>query len=104
MSKPVTSQFWMFVDAQTVRAAGKAPGDRIVPCRTAARLQQAADDGEPRIVAEIQHRRIPPNLFPVQQLGIDAVQAHRVAAPGIGVHLRIAMGQVQNPRCENMTL
>ena len=83
------------VDAERVGGAGVAPGDRVVAHRAAAPLQQPALDREARIV-EVEHRRQPAHALGVEQLGIDAVEAHGVAAPGIGVALRVGMEEIEH--------
>ncbi len=83
------------VDAALVGRAGIAPGHRVVPHRAAARLQQPAADRKARIV-EIDERHQRAHLLAVEQLGIDAVQPHGVAAPRIGVALRVGVEQVQH--------
>ncbi len=76
------------VDAARIGAARIAPGDRVVAHRAAARLQQTAADGETGIV-EIDEGDERLHLLAVEQLGIDAVQPHGIAAPRIGVALRV---------------
>jgi hypothetical protein len=91
------------VDAAAVSRAGVAPGDGIVAHRAAAGLKQAASDGEARIV-EIDERHQRAHLLAIEQLGIDAVQPHGIAAPRIGVPLRIRMEHIQTPRWLTMVL
>ena len=83
------------VDAEPVCRPGIAPDDRVVARGAAAALQQAALDREPRIV-EIEERQHGPHLLPVEQLGIDAVKPHGVAAAGIGVTLRVGVVEVED--------
>src|SRR6185369_11094739 len=83
------------VDTAAVSRAGVAPGDGIVARRAAAGLKQAASDGEARIV-EIDERHQRAHLLAIEQLGIDAVQPHGIAAPRIGVPLRIRMEHIQD--------
>ena len=78
------------VDAAHVGAARIAPHHRVMPRGAAAPLQQPALDREARVV-EIEERHHAPHLLAVEQLGIDAVQPHGVAAPRIGVALRVGM-------------
>ena len=87
------------IDAQPVGRARIAPGHRIMPHRAAALLQQAALDREPRIfVIQIRHH-FAFTAAQVQQFGIDAVQPHGIAAPRIGIALRIGMDkQFNTPR------
>src|SRR5690606_426036 len=74
-----------------------APGDRIVACRSGARLHQSADDREPRIGRNVQPRHQPPHgLGTHNQLGVDAFVTHRVAAPREIVELRRRVGEVQD--------
>jgi hypothetical protein len=63
--------------------------------RAAAPLQQAALDREARVV-EIEEGIHRADLLAVEQFGIDAVQDHRVAAPGEGVALRVGVDQVEH--------
>src|SRR3546814_17322054 len=65
-------------------------------CRAAARLQQATEDREPGGFREVQIRVQAAHAVAVEQLGVDAVQPHGVAAPGIGVHLSVGMGEVED--------
>src|ERR1700689_769564 len=76
------------VDALGIRAARIAPGDGVVANRAAARLQEPALYGKARIV-EIEERNARAHLFAVEQFRVDAVQAHRIAAPDIGVALAV---------------
>ena len=50
-----TSQFWMMSAPRPVGAARVAPGDGVMPHRSAAPLQEAAVNGEARVV-EIEKR------------------------------------------------
>ena len=72
-----------------------APDHRVVARRAAAPLQQPALDGEAGIV-EIEERHHLPHRRRVEQLGIDAVHAHRIAAPRIGVALRVGVIEVED--------
>ncbi len=83
------------VDAERVGRMGIAPDDGVVARRAAAPLQQAALDRKARIV-EIQERHHLAHAVGVEQFGIDAVDAHGVAAPRIGVALRVGMVEVQD--------
>ena len=83
------------VDAARIGSAGVAPGDGIVPHRAAAPLQEPAMDREAGVV-EIEHRHAGAHALAVEQFGVDAVDAHGVAAPGIGVALAVGMKQVQH--------
>src|SRR4029078_8668346 len=70
------------VDATGIGAARIAPGHRIMAHRAAARLPQSAADWEACIV-EIDEGNELLDLVAVEQLGIDAVQPHGVAAPRV---------------------
>ena len=83
------------VDPSTIAAAGIAPSDRIVTHRAAALLEQSAAHGEARIV-EIDERHEPTHLLAVEQLGVDAVQPHSVAAPRKSVALRVGVKHVEH--------
>ena len=63
--------------------------------RAAALLQQPAVDGEAGIV-EIDEGHELLDLVAVEQLGIDAVQPHGIAAPRIGVALRVGVEDVEH--------
>jgi hypothetical protein len=58
-------------------------------------LQQAALDRE-SCVLEIERRDEGAHLRRIEQLGIHAVQPHRIAAPGGGVALGVGVEQVQH--------
>ncbi len=92
---PVTSQFWMMSTPRSLGGPGIAPGHGVVAHGAAAPLQQAALDREARVV-EVQERRHGAHCVAVEQLGIDAVQPHRVAAPGVGVALGVGMVEVEH--------
>ena len=83
------------VDARRVRAARVAPGDGVVTRRAAARLIKAAFDRKARVV-EIKDRNKPAHRVTVEPFGVDAVQAHGVAAPYLGVALAVGMAEVQD--------
>src|SRR5262249_32617594 len=76
------------VDAAFVGGAGIAPHHRVVAHRASARLHKRAANREPRVV-EIGERQIFVHLVASQKLGIDAGKAHGIAAPDIGVPLRV---------------
>ena len=83
------------VDAAVAGAARIAPGDGVVPRGAAALLQQAALNRKARIV-EIEEWQHGANLLAIEQIGIDAVQSHRIAAPRVGVALAVGVIQVQH--------
>ncbi len=83
------------VDTAIARGARIAPDDGIVPGRAAARLQEPALDRETRIV-EVEKRQPAAYAIGIEQLGIDAMQAHGVAATGEGVALGVGMAQVDD--------
>ena len=66
----------------------------------AALLQQSALNGEAGIV-EIEKRQHRLDRGAVQQVGIDAVQPHGIAAPCIGISLRIGVEEVQHATLGN---
>ena len=83
------------VDAAIGRAARITPDHCVVPRGAAAALQQPAHDRKPRMIIiekgrQLAHRRA------VEQLGIDAMQPHRIAAPGEGVALRVGVIEVED--------
>src|SRR3546814_11552255 len=78
---PSTTRFRS--DALAVGAVGIAPGDRIVPRGAAARLQQAAFDGKARAARHVEARNHLRHLRAVEQLGIEAGEAHGVATPRV---------------------
>ncbi len=63
--------------------------------RAAALLEQSAADGKARIV-EIDEGDELAHLLAVEQIGVDAEEPHGVAAPGIGVALRVRMEDVEH--------
>ena len=83
------------VHAARIRGMGKAPGHGVMPRRAAAPLQQPAQHRVARIV-EVDQRAHGLDLLGPDQLGIDAGQAHGIAAAGEGVALRVAVEQVQD--------
>ena len=83
------------VDPARVRGARVAPGDRVVPRRPGPPLQEAAIDGEARVV-EVEERPAGAHLLARQQLRVVALQPHRVAAPGVGVELAVGVAEVQD--------
>ena len=84
------------VDAQRGSGAGVTPDDGVVARRAAAPLQEAALNWEARIV-EIQERRHAAHIVGVEQFGIDAVESHRVATPGVSVALCVGVEEVHDP-------
>jgi hypothetical protein len=84
------------VHAQRVGGSGIAPCDRVMPGGAAARLEKAAINRKAGILREIEMRDHALHLLARQQFGVDAVQPHGVAAPRIGVHLRVGVGEVQH--------
>src|SRR5215213_11149377 len=68
------------VNATAVCAARIPPCNRIMTHGAAAPLQYGAADGKARIV-EIEERNHAPHLFAVEKFTVDAVNAHRIAAP-----------------------
>src|SRR5512138_604873 len=67
------------VDAALIHSPRKSPGHRVVTHSAATPLQQAALDGKARVL-EVEQRHQLADLLAVEQLGIDAVEAHGVAA------------------------
>ena len=84
------------VDASVACGARVTPRDCVVADRAAAPLKQAALYGKPRRL-EIQKGIESSYRFGVDQFGIDAMDAHGVAPPGIGVALRIGVIEVEHP-------
>jgi hypothetical protein len=84
------------VDAATVRAARISPHHRVMARRSTAALQQSPMNGETGIV-KIEIRRERAQLLDIEKLGIDAVQPHRIAAPGEGVALLVRVIEIEDP-------
>ena len=83
------------VDAALIGGAGIAPDYGVVAHSARAWLHQRATNREPRIV-EIGEGQEFAHLVARQQFGVDAREAHGVAAPSIGVPLRIRMEDVED--------
>src|ERR1700739_4647632 len=83
------------VATELICSARVTPHHRVVTGRPAARLEQTAKDRKSRIL-ELQPRDEPAYLAPAQQLGVHAVEPHRVAAPGERIALRIGVEQVEH--------
>src|SRR5690606_27781436 len=66
------------VDPARVRAAGIAPGHRVVACGAGALLPEPAVDWEAGIVRIIQDRNPLPDFVARQDLGVDPVHPHDV--------------------------
>ena len=64
----------------------------------AARLQQPAIDRKARVSREVEIGHHARDLRAVKQFGVDAGEAHGVAAPGEGVRLPVGMGEVERRR------
>ena len=80
------------VDAATIGGAGKSPDHGVVAGGAAAALEEAAADREAGVgEIEIGEQRADSGF--VEQLGIDAVEAHGVAAAAGGVALRRPNGR-----------
>ena len=93
------------VDAEPVGGVREAPGDGVVARGAGARLQQPADDGKARVVAEVEAGAELGDLLGHQKLGVDAVEPHGVAALGdTGRAASADCARLSTPRCENMTL
>src|SRR5437868_10694148 len=63
--------------------------------RAAAPLQEPARDREAGIVETQQWHQLA-HCLAIEQFGIDAVEAHRIAAPRIGVTLWIGMEEIED--------
>ena len=83
------------VDAAVRGRAGVAPSDRIVPHRAAPPLQQAAADRKAG-VAEIEKGHEGADRVLIEEFRVDAGKPHGVAAPRIGVALRVGMVEIEN--------
>src|SRR5665213_871265 len=81
------------VDSQGVGCACVSPCDRVVARRARTPLQQAAPNRKTYIGRIIQIREQAHHLAPIEELGVDTVQAHDVAAPGESVELARARRQ-----------
>jgi hypothetical protein len=84
------------VDATCVRRAGVAPGDRVMACGAAARLEQAAEDRIARIVGAIEQRHPSCEFGAIEPHRVDAVELHGVAAPAVLIALGVGMGEVDD--------
>src|SRR5690606_29177967 len=78
------------VAAAIIRSAGQAPGDGIMARRPAARLQQAAVDGETGVIGVEVGNHVP-NSVTIEQNRVDAVQPHRIPTATEGVHLWVGV-------------
>src|SRR5262249_54557744 len=83
------------IDSQSAGCPGVAPNHGIVPGRTSTSLQQAAANGESRILV-IEEWEHPPDARGVEQFSVDAVHQHGVAASCVSIALRIRVVEVQN--------
>jgi hypothetical protein len=84
------------VDAQRVGGARVAPRDRIVAHGPAARLQQAAVNRKARIGRAVEVRDPSRDLGGRQELRVDPVQPHRVAAAHCRVHVGRRVNEIQH--------
>ena len=78
-----------------VGGAGEAPDHRVMPRRAAARLQEPAENWEHRVVHR-RHRQHGANPIPVEEHRVDALQAHRIAAPYREIPLAVGMENVEH--------
>ncbi len=83
------------VDAAGVRRPGEAPGHRVVAHRAPGPVPQPPPDREARVV-EVEEGQHLAHRRPVEQLRLHPVQPHGVAAPDVGVALRVGMQQVED--------
>ena len=81
------------VDAQGICGAGIAPGHGVMAHGAGPLLQDAAPDGPAGVLGIIEVGQQRHDLAAVQQFRVDAVEAHDVAAPGIGIELHRAGGE-----------
>ncbi len=81
------------VHAELRSGAGIAPGHRIVTHGAGAGLMDAAPDREARILRVVEIGQQLLDLAAVEQFGVDAVEAHDVAAPREHVELHRAHGE-----------
>ena len=81
------------VDAEGIRRPGIAPGHGVMARRAGPALQQPAPDGKARIRREIEIGQKLHHLAAVEELGVDAVEAHDIALARQDIELRGAMGQ-----------
>jgi hypothetical protein len=87
ITKPCDLAILDDVDAEIGSSAGIAPGHRIVPHGAGARLHDGAIDRPARLLRIIEIGQKLLDLAAVEQLRVDAVQAHDVAAPREDIHL-----------------
>ena len=93
------------VDAERVGGARIAPGHGVVARRAGPPLQERATDGEARLLGIVEIGQQLHDVAAVEQLGVDAVEPHDVAAAR--QRHRAALGPWANtiwPRCDSMTL
>src|SRR6202453_3393201 len=83
------------VDAALVGGAGIAPHHRVMTGSPAAALQQPALDWKSRTI-EVQIRHEIGGLSAIQQLGINTMKAHRIAAPDKSVALPVGMIKIEH--------
>ena len=68
------------VDTQCVCSTRISPSNCVMPSGTSAFLQQSAKNRVTGISRTVQVRHLPSDLIRQQQLGVDPVQSHGVAA------------------------
>jgi len=83
------------VDAALVGPARVAPSDGVVASGSAARLIQSPLDGKACVV-EVEKRQHLANRLAIEQLRVDVMQPHRIAAPRVGVALRVGVAEVEH--------
>ena len=83
------------IDTVTVRAPCISPGNRIVARNPRPVLPQRAVDRESGARRVVEIRRDLADLVTVQDIGIDAVETHRIAAPFQHRHLRVGMPEIE---------
>jgi hypothetical protein len=84
------------VDAACIRAARITPRDRIVAGDTARGLQESAHDRIARGRRAIEQGHPGGDFFAGEQLGVDAVEPHRIAAPRIRVEIGVAVREIDD--------
>jgi hypothetical protein len=81
------------VDAEGIRRPGVAPGHRVMARRAGTSLQQPAPDGKARVGRKIEIGQKLHHLAAIEELGVDAVEAHDIALARQDIELRGPMGE-----------
>ena len=85
------------VDPESVRRARVAPRHRVVARDPATPLEEAPEHRKPGVVRGVEERHVLRDPPPVEELRVDPVEPHPVAASREGVHLAVGVGEVEHP-------